>query len=251
MQEAAEKAYNTKAFAERDAYEEKIAAEDNANDEANKAQVADDEANYTTKVAENNNNNNSSTTAVETKSNINSTTTVETKTTPSETISTATEPIPAQQTTNVAPANVQPVTQIAQATPTGAATVPEIKDMISNGKTSNNTSTTLESATKADPAKMVSSVTSNFTPLKPIKIDDTSIKTETTSTAGKFVPPIAGASTAAVAGLGTKLYLDKKDKKDSKNEEKNDNKFFNDNIEPEEESELNFSSIEDIIKLLE
>ena len=135
----------------------------------------------------------------------------------------------------------------ANAASTSSSTVaPEIKDMISNGK-----STVEAVASKADPSKMVSSVTSNSTPLKPIKIDDTKSPAAETSTAGKFVPPIAGVSAAAVAGIGAKLYVDKKDDKKENKEEKHENKFFNENIEPEEESKLNFSSKEDIIRLLD
>lgn len=256
MEAATEKAQNTTAFDERNAYEERIAAEEKAQDEANKAQAAKDEADQAAKVAEQN-----KTTSTETKktttettstnTDTSSTTTMETKPTTSEPVSTVAETTTVQPVENVAPVNTQPVTQTAQTTQaasTVSTTVPEIKDMISNGKTA---TTTQATTTKADPSKMVSSVTSNSTPLKPITIDDTSTKTETTSTAGKFVPPIAGISTAAVAGLGAKLYIDKKDKKDEKKEEKSENKFFNDNIEPEEESKLNFSSKEDIIKLLD
>lgn len=237
MQAATKKAQNTTAFDERNAYEERIAAEEKAQDEANKAQAAKDEADQAAKVAEQNKTTSTEakTTTTETTStntDTSSTTTVETKPTTSEPVSTVAETTTVQPVENVAPVNTQPVTQTGQTTQaasTVSTTVPEIKDMISNGKTA---TTTQATTTKADPSKMVSSVTSNSTPLKPITIDDTSTKTETTSTAGKFVPPIAGISTAAVAGLGAKLYIDKKDKKDEKKEEKSENKFFNDNIEP-------------------
>lgn len=88
--------------------------------------------------------------------------------------------------------------------------------------------------------------------LKPIKIGEP--KSQEKSVAGKFVPPIAGVSTAAVAGIGTKIYVEKKDENKEVDEEKNqeDNKFFNYNLENDEERETStYSSKEDIINMLE
>ena len=245
MKNATEQANNTKAFDERNEYEaRKVNNEQQAQNDANKAQEAQDQADYNKKVAEQNNiqttTTNTETTTTNTETPKVETTSVEVNETPTETVVTTTE-TPVQQVENVAPVSTPVVQTAASATPQVTTAVPEIKDMISNGGTTS-------VATKSDPSKMVSSVTSNATPLKPIKIDDTPT-TETTSTAGKFIPPIAGVSTAAVAGIGAKLYMNKKDDKEKDKEEKHENKFFNENIEQEEESKLNFSSKEDIIKL--
>lgn len=243
MQEATDKAKNTTAFDERDAYAEKVEAEQKAQDDANRAQAAKDEADHTAKVAE------QTKTAEQTK--VETTTTTQTPTSTNNVAEDFTQAVaqPTTTTSNVQQAEVampQNVNTNAASTSTTSTVAPEIKDMISNGK-----SAVAAVASKADPSKMVSSVTSNSTPLKPIKIDDTKSTTAETSTAGKFVPPIAGVSAAAVAGIGAKLYVDKKDDKKEKKEEKHENKFFNENIEPEEESKLNFSSKEDIIRLLD
>lgn len=72
-------------------------------------------------------------------------------------------------------------------------------------------------------------------------------------TAGKFIPPIAGVSAAVVAGVGTKIYEDKKDNKkdDKKQDDKGDekNKFINYDIE--EEQAPNPLSREDLLKMLD
>ena len=54
--------------------------------------------------------------------------------------------------------------------------------------------------------------------LKPIQTDSTNYMEENTSLAGTFTPPIAGLATAGTAGVGTKIYLDKKNKKTTNNE---------------------------------
>ncbi|MDO4995626.1 MAG: hypothetical protein Q4E69_00460 [Bacilli bacterium] len=237
MKNATEQANNTKAFDERNEYEARIVNnEQQAQNDANKAQEAQDQADYNKKVAEQNNQ------STETPTTNTETTSVEVQDAPQETVVAETQ-IPVQQVENVAPISTTVAQTTQAAAPQVTTAVPEIKDMISNGGT-----TTV--APKADASKMVSSVTSNATPLKPIKIDDAPA-TENTSTAGKFIPPIAGVSTAAVAGIGAKLYMNKKDDKDKEKEEKHENKFFDENIKPEEESKLNFSSKEDIIKLLD
>lgn len=245
MQEATDKAKNTTAFDERNAYEEKVAAEQKTQDDANRAQAAKDEADHAAKVAE------QTKTTEQTKAETTTTTqpTTSTNNVTEDFTQAVAQPQQATTTSNVQQAEVampQNVNTNAASTSTTSTVAPEIKDMISNGK-----SAVEAVASKADPSKMVSSVTSNSTPLKPIKIDNAKSTTAETSTAGKFVPPIAGVSAAAVAGIGAKLYVDKKDDKKEKKEEKHENKFFNENIEPEEESKLNFSSKEDIIRLLD
>lgn len=115
---------------------------------------------------------------------------------------------------------------------TGMAT--SLKDLISNKKDASSlTSDTVKdisdkTAIKTEAGTLVSSINNNkSTLLKPIKTDLLAdISTEETTTAGKFVPPIAGLTTAGVAGVGTKLYIDKKNKNDS-DEEQEENNFFN------------------------
>lgn len=133
--------------------------------------------------------------------------------------------------------------------------LPEIKDvdtLIAQAETS-----TTETD-KIDPSKMVSSITNNTTPLKPIKIDEIKA-TQEESTSGKFIPPIAGVSAATVAGIGTKFYVDKNDKTKENTEENNytqesneiveeDIDFVNDDIEDDEEpTTMN----EEILKMLD
>lgn len=255
MKEATNKSVNTKAFEERNTYEEKIANEQKAQEDANKSQEAKEEANHAAKLAEETNKSTTQTTETKpttennTSTEESTSTAVEANPTTTETVSQTTETPPVQPLENIAPApTAQPAaepTQTTQAAPAVTATVPEIKDMISNGKTAPITTT------QADSSKMVSSVTSNSTPLKPITIENKTTTKEPTSTVGKFVPPIAGVSTAAVAGLGAKLYMDKSNEKEEDKDKKKENKFFDENIQQEDDSKLNFSSKEDIIKLLD
>ena len=65
---------------------------------------------------------------------------------------------------------------------------------------------------------LVSSIIKKSSMLKPIQTDSTNYMEENTSLAGTFTPPIAGLATAGTAGVGTKMYLDKKNKKTTNNE---------------------------------
>ena len=73
----------------------------------------------------------------------------------------------------------------------------------------------------------------------------------------KFIPPIAGVTAAAVAGMGTKVYVDKETI--NKNKKNDQTKFFNtidekdeDDKEKEKQEEKNDSlSKEDLIRILE
>ena len=67
-----------------------------------------------------------------------------------------------------------------------------------------------------------------------------------------FIPPIAGISTAAVAGIGTKMYIDKKED----NKEETDSFFSKDEQkeikeEKDTEEENKTMSKEDLIKAIE
>lgn len=69
--------------------------------------------------------------------------------------------------------------------------------------------------------------------------------TENVGNSSAVIPGLAGLSTAAVAGVGTKVYIDKKDNK--KSEEKTTKFFTNIEEEPEEKEEKNENDEEEII----
>ena len=69
--------------------------------------------------------------------------------------------------------------------------------------------------------------------------------TENVGNSSAVIPGIAGLSTAAVAGVGTKVYIDKKDNK--KSEEKTTKFFTNIEEEPEEKEEKKENDEEEVI----
>lgn len=147
----------------------------------------------------------------------------------------------------------------ASSTSTSTSSAPKNKlansvlDLIANGKQTANIDETVEKVTdevKKASGKITSSISNlkNFNGGKIIpKIVENNNGEKNT-----FIPPIAGLSAAAVAGLGTKLYIDKdKDNdKDKKDDESEENKFFKD-IDEEEEQKNDSLSKEDLITILE
>ena len=85
-------------------------------------------------------------------------------------------------------------------------------------------------------------------PLKLTKIKNMDMQD---NSGNSFIPPIAGISTAAVAGIGTKMYIDKKEE----NKDDSDSFFTKDEqkeIKEEKEEEENKTlSKEDLIKAIE
>ena len=81
-----------------------------------------------------------------------------------------------------------------------------------------------------DSSKLTSSVKNTESSLKPTTKTITEEAVEDSSLAGKFIPPIAGVATAGIAGLGTKMYIDKnKDKDEEEDDDDDERKFFDEN----------------------
>lgn len=124
--------------------------------------------------------------------------------------------------------------------------IDSVKDLIANGSKVKNT---IDGKLSSSISKVANK---GIETIKPI-VKTTS---ENMGNSNAVLPGVAGLSTAAVAGLGTKLYIDKKDdKKYDKKEEKvevPDNTEEEKRKEKEKEKEtLKISSKEDILKLLE
>lgn len=96
-----------------------------------------------------------------------------------------------------------------------------------------------------DYSKLSSSVKNTESSLKPTKIA-TEEYIEEDSSAGKFIPPIAGVATASIAGVGTKLYMDKS-KEDDEEENKESTRFFDEEVKEEKKT----LSKEDLVEMLD
>ncbi len=88
-------------------------------------------------------------------------------------------------------------------------------------------------------------------PLKLTKIKNMDMQD---NSGNSFIPPIAGISTAAVAGIGTKMYIDKKEENKDDSDSfftKDEQKEIKEEKEKEEEEENKTLSKEDLIKAIE
>lgn len=86
--------------------------------------------------------------------------------------------------------------------------------------------------------------------IKPIISLSNSINGTESSSSQKFIPPIAGVSAATVAGLGTKMYVNKSEK-DNKVDQEEDIVFIKDIEEETKQEEREALSKEDLLKVLE
>ena len=104
------------------------------------------------------------------------------------------------------------------------------------------------SGTLSSAIDTINKIKSN-SPLKLTKIKNMDMQD---NSGNSFIPPIAGISTAAVAGIGTKMYIDKKEEnKDETNSffSKDDQKEIKEEKDTEEENKT--MSKEDLIKAIE
>ena len=111
-------------------------------------------------------------------------------------------------------------------------------------------STNIEKETaevKMDSTKLSSSVKNTESPLNPTTKVIPQEVIEEDSNSSKFIPPIAGVATASIAGIGTKLYIDKKKDEDKEDEDNDENRRFFD----EDDIEREAISKEDLVEMLD
>lgn len=132
----------------------------------------------------------------------------------------------------------------------GSTNTPILTEIEKEGVKMADVSTNIEKETaevKMDSTKLSSSVKNTESSLKPTTKVIPEEVIEEDSNSSKFIPPIAGVATASIAGIGTKLYIDKKKEEDDSDEDDDENrKFFE-----EDDIEREAISKEDLVEMLD
>lgn len=132
----------------------------------------------------------------------------------------------------------------------GTTNTPILTELEKEGVKMADVSTNIEKETaevKMDSTKLSSSVKNTESPLNPTTKVIPQEVIEEDSNSSKFIPPIAGVATASIAGIGTKLYIDKKKGEDKEDEDNDENRRFFD----EDDIEREAISKEDLVEMLD